>query len=62
MNSPNTILRDFDDYQMDDAGHVVANSDDNVVYNKQPYYCNNLCNKIFIAKVYCHRLYHNNRQ
>ena len=62
MNPPNTILRYFDGYQMDDAGHVIANNDDNVVYNEQLYYCSNLCNKIFVAIVYCYKLYHNNGQ
>ena len=32
-NPPNAILRYFDDYLMDDVGHVAANNDDNVVYN-----------------------------
>ena len=30
---PNTILRDFDDYLINDVGYVTANDDDNVVYN-----------------------------
>ena len=49
---PNAILRDFDDYLMDDAGHVATNNDENVVYNEQLYCCSNLlqqkfcCNKL----------------
>ena len=55
----NAILRDFDDYQMDGAGHVIANNDDNIIYNnqlycysnlsKQKFCCNNIfcCNKVF---------------
>ena len=49
---PNAILRDFDEYLMDDAGHVATNNDENVVYNEQPYCCSNLsqqkfcCNKL----------------
>ena len=39
---PNAILRDFDDYLMDDAGHVATNNDENVVYNEQLYCCSNL--------------------
>ena len=39
---PNAILRDFDEYLMDDAGHVATNNDENVVYNEQPYCCSNL--------------------
>ena len=39
MNEPpNTKLRDFGDYLMDDVSHVVANNDENVVYNEQPYF------------------------
>ena len=30
---PNAILRDFDDYLMDDAGHMATTIDDNVDYN-----------------------------
>ena len=30
---PNAILRDFDDYLMDDAGHMATTNDDNVDYN-----------------------------
>ena len=50
---PNTILRDFDDYLMDGAGHVNANNDDNIIYNNQLYCYGNLskqkfcCNNIF---------------
>ena len=36
--SPNTTLRDFDDYPINDTGHVVANNDKNVVYNNQSYF------------------------
>ena len=49
---PNAILRDFDDYLMDDARHVATNNDENVVYNEQLYCCSNLlqqnfcCNKL----------------
>ena len=53
VNEPsNAILRDFDDYLMDDAGHVATNNDENVVYNEQLYCCSNLlqqnfcCNKL----------------
>ena len=43
MNEPpNTILRDFDDYLTNDAGYVVANNNDNIVYNNQLYCCGNL--------------------
>ena len=35
---PNATLRDFDNYPMDDAGHVVSNNVKNVVYNNQPYF------------------------
>ena len=76
MNEPsNAILKDFDDFLMDDVGHVVTNNDNNIVYNDQPYcYSNNIfcynkvfliiikmfyCNKIFVAIVYCHRFYGN---
>jgi len=51
-NPQNAILRDFNDYQMDDAGHVAVNNDDNVVYNDQSYCYGNLsqlkccCNKL----------------
>ena len=39
MNEPpNTKLRDFGDYLMDDVSHVAANNDENVVYNEQPYF------------------------
>ena len=39
MNEPpNATLRDFDDYPMDDVGHVVANNDENVVCNDQLYF------------------------
>ena len=34
----NAKLRDFDNYPMDDAGHVVSNNVKNVVYNDQPYF------------------------
>jgi len=38
VNEPsNATLRDFDDYLMDDASHVAANNNNNVVYN-QPYF------------------------
>jgi len=30
------ILGDFDNYLMDNAGHVAANNDENVVYDNQP--------------------------
>ena len=36
--SPNATLRDFDNYPMDDAGHVVSNNVENVVYDDQPYF------------------------
>ena len=49
---PNAILRDFDEYLMDDAGHVATNNDENVVYNEQPYYCSNLSQK----KICCNKL------
>ena len=48
----NAILRDFDDYEMDDAGHVAFNNDDNVVYNDQSYYYGNLSQQ----KCYCNKL------
>ena len=35
---PNATLRDFDNYPMDDAGHVVSNNVENVVYDNQPYF------------------------
>ena len=39
MNEPpNATLRDFDDYLMDDAAHVVANDNDNVIYNDRLYF------------------------
>ena len=39
MNEPpNATLRDFDDYPINDTGHVVANNDKNVVYNNQSYF------------------------
>ena len=39
MNEPpNATLRDFDDYLMNDVGHVIANNNDNVVYNDQPHF------------------------
>ena len=49
---PNAILRDFDDYLIDDTGHVATNNDDNVIYNDQLHCCKNLlqqklcCNKL----------------
>ena len=49
---PNVILRDFDDYLIDDAGHVAANNDNNVVYNDQPYCYGNLSQR----KFYCNKL------
>ena len=30
------ILGDFDNYPMENAGHVAANNDENVVYDNQP--------------------------
>ena len=43
MNEPsNAILKDFDDFLMDDVGHVVTNNDNNIVYNDQPYCYGNL--------------------
>ena len=39
VNEPsNATLRDFDNYPMDDAGHVVSNNVENVVYDDQPYF------------------------
>ncbi|KAK9992682.1 hypothetical protein SO802_027667 [Lithocarpus litseifolius] len=35
---PNATLRDFDNYPMDDMGHVVSNNVENVVYDDQPYF------------------------
>ena len=35
---PNATLRDFYNYPMDDAGHVVSNNVENVVYDDQPYF------------------------
>ena len=35
---PNATLRDFDNYPMDDSGHVVSNIVENVVYDDQPYF------------------------
>ena len=43
---PNEILRDFNDYLMDDAGHVTANYDNNV-YNDQSYCYGNLSQQKF---------------
>ena len=53
MNEPlNAILIDFDNYVMDDVGHMATNNYDNVVYNDQTYCYSNLlqpkicCNKL----------------
>ena len=54
---PNAILRDFDDYLMDDASHVVANNDDNVVYNDQLYCAVTYCNKNFDATNYSNNIF-----
>ena len=47
-----TIRDEYEDYLMDDVGHVALNNDNNVVYNDQPYCYGNLsqrkfcCNKL----------------
>ena len=39
MNEPpNATLRDFNDYLMDDVGHVLTNNDNNAIYNDQLYF------------------------
>ena len=47
MNEPtNAILIGFDNYLMDDVGHVANNNYDNDVYNDQTYCYGNLLQQI----------------
>ena len=53
---PNAILRDFDDYLINDVGYVTANNDDNVVYNDQLYFEESIQDKktvVFVIECVC---------